>query len=121
MSTHSTDPQSQQSHNSESNGGAKLEKQSDPPENPTGRKYVLEDFSQQAINRGQVEINYYLQETNEKTIDALRQFKNAVEKLSTHGPVDLKKLEDAIKKVDDANKKVAGPFPPGCGYPPGTP
>ena len=117
MSTHSTDPQSQKSHNTDSNGGAKLESQSDPPE----RKYVLEDFSQQAINRGQVQINYLLQETNEKTIDALKQFKTAVEKLSTHGTVDLKALEDAIKKVDDANKKVAGPFPPGCGNPPSLP
>ena len=117
MHTHSTDPQSPKSHSSESNGGAKLESQSDPPE----RKYVLEDFSQQAINRGQVEINSYLQETNEKIIDALKQLKTAVEKLSSHGAVDLKALEDAITKVDDANKKVAGPFPPGCGYPPSLP
>jgi hypothetical protein len=117
MHTHSTDPQSQKSHSPDSNGGAKLETQSDPPE----RKYVLEDFSQQAINRGQVEINGYLQETNEQIIDALKQFKTAIEKLSTHAPVDLKVLADAITKVDDAYKKVAGPFPPGCGYPPGAP
>ena len=111
MHTHPTDPQSQKSRNSESNGGATLDSEPDHTE----RKYKLEDFSQQAINRGQVEINYYLQEVNEKTIDALRQFKTALEKLSPHGAVELKTLEDAITKVDEANKKVAGPFPPGCG------
>jgi hypothetical protein len=78
------------------------------------RKYKLEDFSQQAINRGQVEINYLLTEVNDKTFKALEQFKIAVESLANGGDVDLKALQDAIDAVHNANQKVAGPFPPGC-------
>lgn len=82
--------------------------------NPTKQKYFVEDFSQQAINRGQVEINFLLTVVNDKTRIALEQLEAAVEKLAKHEKVDLKALKDAISAVHAANQKVAGPFPPGC-------
>jgi|KBSMisStandDraft_5_1062788.scaffolds.fasta_scaffold2715834_1 hypothetical protein len=82
--------------------------------NPTTPKYFVEDFSQQAINRGQVEINFLLTVVNEKTRIALEQLEAAVEKLANHEKVDLKALKHAISAVHKANQKVAGPFPPGC-------
>jgi hypothetical protein len=87
------------------------------PNQPTynQRKYVLEDFSQQAINRGQQEINYLIVVVDEKIVDALKQVSNAVAKLASCGEVDLKALDNAINQVSEATKNVAGPFPPGCG------
>jgi hypothetical protein len=83
--------------------------------NPNERKYVLEDFSQQAINRGQVEINYLLTVFNDRVGDALKEFKTAVEQLANDGTVDFEALQRAIDAVSKANSAVAGPFPPGCG------
>lgn len=83
------------------------------------RTYVLEDFSQQAINRGQQEINYLITVVDEKIVDALKQISNAVAKLATCGEVDLKALDKAINEVSAATKDVAGPFPPGCVGPTG--
>jgi len=79
------------------------------------RPYVLDDFSQQAINRGQQEINYLIVVVDEKIVDALKQVSNAVAKLASCGEVDLKALDNAINQVSEATKNVAGPFPPGCG------
>lgn len=81
------------------------------------RKYVLEDFSQQAINRGQQEINYLIVVTDEKIVEALKQLSTAVAKLATCGQVDLRALDNAIEAVSEATKDIAGPFPPGCGGP----
>jgi hypothetical protein len=78
------------------------------------RKYKLEDFSQQAINRGQQEINYLIVVADEKIVDALKQFSIAVAKLACGGHVDLHALDSAIAEVSEATKKIAGPFPPGC-------
>ena len=114
MSTQVTQSQSQ-TLNDLSRGNGQVNTQP-----PTTTKYVLEDFSQQAINRGQVEINYLLTIVNARIADALREFKTAVWQLGHCGQVDFNALEKAIKAVDDANKKVAGPFPPGCA-PGGTP
>jgi len=77
-------------------------------------KYKLEDFSQQAINRGQQEINYLITVADEKIVDALKQLSIAVAKLATCGHVDLNALDTAIVKVSEATKNIAGPFPPGC-------
>ena len=82
---------------------------------PTERKYKLEDFSQQAINKGQVDINYLLTIVNARIADALGEFKTAVWQLANCGQVNFNALEKAIAAVDEANKKVAGPYPPGCG------
>lgn len=79
------------------------------------RDYVLEDFSQQAINRGQQEINYLITAADEKIVEALKQLSNAVAKLASCGQVDLRALDQAIEEVSEATKSIAGPFPPGCG------
>lgn len=78
------------------------------------RTYELEDFSQQAINRGQQEINYLITVADEKIVEALKQLSNAVAKLAACGQVDLKALDHAINEVSEATKDIAGPFPPGC-------
>jgi hypothetical protein len=83
---------------------------SNQPPISTDRKYKLEDFSQQAINRGQVEINFLLTVVNGRVDDALKQLRNAVWQLAHCGQVDFNTLDKAI-----ANQKVAGPYPPGCG------
>lgn len=76
--------------------------------------YVLEDFSQSAINRGQQRINYYIVATNEKIVEALKQFSIVVAKLANGGQIDLRALDKAIQEVSEATNKIAGPFPPGC-------
>jgi len=81
---------------------------------PTKQEYFVEDFSQHAINRGQVEINFLLTVVNEKTRAALEQLEAAVQKLANNEEVDVKALKDTIDAVHEANQKIAGPFPPGC-------
>ena len=78
------------------------------------REFTLEDFSQDAINRGQVEINFLLTVVNARVDEALGQLRKAVAKLQKGGQVDFKALDKAIAEVSKANQKVAGPFPPGC-------
>ncbi|HKS08765.1 MAG TPA: hypothetical protein VJS13_04410 [Pyrinomonadaceae bacterium] len=82
-----------------------------PPQG--GGTFVLDDFSQSKINHGQQEINYYISDTDEKIVKALREFRTVVAKLAP-GPDELKDLDDAIDAVSNATKKIAGPFPPGC-------
>lgn len=77
-------------------------------------KYALEDFSQTAINRGQQKINYELTVVNQKVAKALEALKDAIEAKSGDSPIDLEAVEEAIAEVSDANKKVAGYYPPGC-------
>ena len=96
---------------SRSNG---LAEANQPPPRYPKRPYVLEDFSQQAINRGQQEINYLITEADEKIVAALKEVSYALAKLG--GPdLDLRALDNAITQVSEATKNVAGPFPPGCG------
>jgi hypothetical protein len=78
------------------------------------REYVLEDFSQQAINRGQQKINYLITVVDEKIVEALKELSYAVAKLAGRD-IDLKALDNAINQVSAATKEIAGPFPPGCG------
>lgn len=82
-------------------------------------EYVLEDFSQSAINRGQQRINYYVTATDEKIVEALKQFSIVVAKLANGGQIDLRALDKAIEEVSEATKRIAGPFPPGCVGPTG--
>lgn len=81
---------------------------------PAERKFKLEDFSQDALWRGQVEINFLLTVVNARIDEALQQLRKAVAKLAKGGQVDFKALDKAIAEVSKANQKVAGPFPPGC-------
>jgi hypothetical protein len=111
MSTHVTQSQSQ-TLNPISRGNGQVSTQ---PPTSTDRKYKLEDFSQQAINRGQVEINFLLTVVNGKIDDALKQLRNAVWQLAHCRQVDFNALDKAIAAVHEANQKVAGPYPPGCG------
>ena len=83
------------------------------------RDYKLEDFSQQAINRGQQEINYFIVVADEKIVEALKQLSNAIAKLAACGQVDLRALDHAIEEVSEATRDIAGPFPPGCAGPTG--
>lgn len=85
----------------------------------TESKYDLDDFSQSAINRGQQRINYELTVVNDRIGDALQQLRNAIKQLASCGQVDLQAIDDAIKAVSHANRKVAGYYPPGC-YSPGS-
>jgi hypothetical protein len=93
-----------------SDNGIDYEAETDSAE----RKFKLEDFSQDAINRGQVEINFLLTVVNARVDEALSQLRKAVAKLQKGGQVDFKALDKAIAEVSKANQKVAGPFPPGC-------
>jgi hypothetical protein len=101
-----------------SNGGlgdaTNMEEETKPPY----RKYALEDFSQQRINRGQQKINYLITVVNEKIVDALNQVSGALANIRAGDQVDVRPLEEAIKEVSKATKEIAGEFPPGCGlYP----
>ena len=117
----SNQPAASQSQNSVvpkgSNGEDKtpptLEPETQPPYPP--QKYVLEDFSQQRINRGQQEINYLITIANKRIVNALNQVSTALAKLASNGCVDLGALDNAIKAASAANDKIAGEFPPGCG------
>jgi hypothetical protein len=104
--------------------GKETDSELTPTEGPTKpgsteKKYDLEDFSQSAINRGQQRINYELTVVNDRIGDALQQLRNAVKQLASCGQVDLQAIDDAIKAVSHANRKVAGYYPPGC-YSPGS-
>jgi len=103
---------------SRSNG---LSEETQPPISPPppGGDYVLDDFSQSRINRGQQLINYYISTTDEKIVEALKQFSIVVAKLANGGQIDLGPLDKAIEEVSKATKKIAGPFPPGCAGPTG--
>jgi len=107
MSNHET-------HSSKSNGGIEGEMPPTPPIYPQ-RTYKLEDFSQQAINHGQQEINYLITKAGERVVDAFREVSVLISKLATHGDVNVHKLDAAIDDVEQAVKDIAGPFPPGCG------
>lgn len=80
-------------------------------------KYVLEDFSQDAINRGQQQINYLITVVDEKIVVALKELSTVVARLAGPGQVNWCALDDAIKEVSKATKEVASIFPPGCGSP----
>ena len=112
-------PQSQNSFDLGSNGGlgdtTSMEKEKKPPY--THREYVLEDFSQQRINRGQQKINYLITVVDEKIVHALNQVSSALAKIGADGQVNVQPLDDAIKEVSKATKEIAGEFPPGCGFP----
>jgi hypothetical protein len=113
MSTQLNESPSPNGPSSRSNG---LSEENQPPTYPPpgGGNYVLEDFSQSRINRGQQEINYYISDTDEKILVALRQLRGVVATLANPGQVDLQALDDAIEEVSKATKRIAGPFPPGC-------
>ena len=116
MSNLSTDASSHSDSNAGSNGGVKLETETDSAKYPK-REYQLEDFSQQRINRGQQYINYLIVETNDKILHALDEVRAAIAELGCPDH-SLEKVVDAIEEATTANARIAGPFPPGCLKPP---
>jgi hypothetical protein len=112
MSNVSIDPSSQSGPTPGNNGSAEVESENVQPNYPT-RKYKLEDFSQQAINRGQQEINYLITETGEKIVVALNELRLVVTRLAAPG-YNWSALDKAIDDVAAANLRIAGQFPPGC-------
>ena len=112
MSTVSTNPSSQSGSTSGSNGSVDLEPETARPKYPP-RKHKLEDFSQQAINRGQQEINYLIVESDEKILQALNEFRLVIARLAGSG-CDWSALDKAIQEASDATQRIAGRFPPGC-------
>src|SRR5262249_26275039 len=83
------------------NGDANVEAETDPAHKYP--KYKLEDFSQQRINRGQQQINYYFVEVNEKIVAALNQLKTALR--ANSATVNLGPVETAINEVSAATDK----------------
>ena len=96
------------------NGGGVIQTDTEEGETPPRKPYVLEDFSQQRINRGQQKINYLIVEVNEKIVEALDQLKIAVAVGASDGKVNLGPVEAAIREVSEATERIAGEFPPGC-------
>ena len=74
--------------------------------------WVLEDFSQNKINRGQQSINYIVKDVNEKIVDTLKLLRDAVAKADSK--IDLGPVNHAIDEVAALTSKIAGEFPPGC-------
>lgn len=111
----------EQANPKESNGGAETQLSTEAHTETTYQhgQYVLEDFSQQKINRGQQKINYLIKDVDEKIVVALRELRFVIAKLDDK--VDLRLLDKAIDDVAAATNKVAGPFPPGCQDPPTKP
>lgn len=92
------------------------QKMKPPYTDGTGQRWVLEDFSQNRINRGQQRINYLITDVDRKIVDALKQLSDAVGKLADN-KVDVGPVNNAIKEVSAATDKIAGEFPPGCTEP----
>jgi hypothetical protein len=85
-----------------------------PGSTGTSSKYGPDDFSQQAINRGQRRINFELVVVTHKLADALDKL---IERLS---PGDKEKYKDVGDLVATARKianAVADIRPPGCDPP----
>ena len=81
---------------------------------PPGKgHWVLEDFSQNRINRGQQQINYLVADADKKIVDALKKLSDAVAKLAD-GKIDMGPVNQAIQEVATVSDKIAGEFPPGC-------
>jgi len=78
--------------------------------------YVLEDFSQQRINRGQQEINKWVSTADKQIVAVLKQLSAAVGKLMTNN-AELVPMNNAITELSVTIDKIAGEFPPGCGDP----
>ena len=80
----------------------------------TQREYEPEDFSQQAINRGQRQINFALTVVDEKLARALEALRDALARTPGLARADFNVVDEAISDVYNTSRKVADIKPPGC-------
>ena len=80
----------------------------------TQEDYRPEDFSQEAINRGQRKINYALTTVDVKLIRVLEELKNAIATGPGGNKVDFAAVDAAISEAAKTSKRVAEIKPPGC-------
>lgn len=80
----------------------------------TPQEYDPEDFSQQAINRGQRKINYALTTVDQKLAGALEALKEIIKKTSLEKEIKWETLDKAIADVKKTSYRVADIKPPGC-------
>jgi hypothetical protein len=80
------------------------------------KMYKPEDFSQQAINRGQRRINGDLTELGKTLAKTLQALKDAIKKSSIGSEIDCCAIQNDITKAIAISEKVAGYYPPGCYY-----
>ena len=77
-------------------------------------QYDPQDFSQQAINRGQRQINFALTVVHEKLIKALEALRHAIARTPGLARVDFDLVDEAISDVYNTSSRVADIKPPGC-------
>jgi hypothetical protein len=80
----------------------------------TQREYDPQDFSQQAINRGQRQINFALTVVDEKLAKALEALKDAIAGTPGFAGIDFDVVDEAVSDVYNTSNKVADIKPPGC-------
>ena len=73
-----------------------------------------DDFSQQAINRGQRQINYKFTEVEKKLVEALNSLIDAVENIPGCDKAKIDEASNAAAKAEELRAKVAETRPPGC-------
>ena len=73
-----------------------------------------DDFSQQAINRGQRIINYRITEVEKKLVEALNSLIDAVENIPGCVKEKIEEANNATTAAEERRKKVAEVRPPGC-------
>ena len=102
--------QTQENHHSEKYPSSPYEQQQEC----TQREYDPQDFSQQAINRGQRQINFALTVVDEKLAKALGALRDALARTPGLARVDFDLVDEAIADVYNTSNKVADIKPPGC-------
>jgi hypothetical protein len=100
----------QENHHSENHASSPREQQQEC----TQREYDPQDFSQQAINRGQRQINFALTVVDEKLAKALGALRDAIAQTPGLGRADFDLVDEAIADVYNTSNKVADIKPPGC-------
>jgi hypothetical protein len=73
-----------------------------------------DDFSQQAINRGQRIINYKFTEVEQKLVEALNSLIDAVENIPGCVKEKIDEANNATTAAEELRKNVAEVRPPGC-------
>jgi hypothetical protein len=80
----------------------------------TQQQYKPDDFSQQAINRGQRRINYELAAGGLKLAKAIEELKKAIQSSSGGNNIDFTEVDKVIAAVYEIANGVADIKPPGC-------
>jgi hypothetical protein len=80
----------------------------------TQTEYSPEDFSQDAINRGQRKINYALTTVDNQLIKVLEELIKAIAIGLGKDAVNFKLVEALLTKATQISNNVASIKPPGC-------